>query len=211
MSVFQSMIRSLVDAFVKKDGSNNNKLIILLSEKIDTLESTFTKIESWRDINQAEGTTLDELGANVGQKRGTLSDEMLRVLIRARIARNASDGTINKMIEALALSLDASPSTIKIKALYNEGQPAALMIEGIPIDALNKTGLTAAQFGYIAQEVAAGGIRVASVDLSGTFVLSSQANALETSVDFGLAPLDQSSGGTLGASFNPADTAPLPF
>jgi hypothetical protein len=211
MSIFQTMISRVVDAFAKNNNSNFSKLFIILSEKIDELNDTFTKIENWRDINQAEGKALDDIATNYGQKRGTTSDEILRVLIKARIARNMSDGTINKMIEALARSLDTETSTIKIKPLFSQGEPAALMIEGIPIDALNRTGLTIPQFGYIAQAVAGAGIRVASVDLSGTFTFSSQSNVLETSTQFGFAPLNQSSGGTLGASFDPDEESQLPL
>lgn len=211
MSTLPDMIRKLIDVFTKKQNSNIGKLLLILSEQIDQLKDTFVKIENWRDINQAEGTTLDEFGRNVGQQRGKVSDELMRVLIKARIARNKSDGTFNKMIEALARSLDTSPSTIKMKALYDEGEPAAIMIEGIPIEALNRTGLTAAQFGYIAQEVAAAGVRVASIDLSGTFSFSSQNNVMEIDAETGFAPLDQSTGGTLGTVFDPNDNIVLPF
>lgn len=211
MSVYQDMIRKLMDVFAKKEDSNIGKLFLILSEQIDPLNETFTKIENWRDIDQAEGTTLDEIGQNVGQHRGKTTDDIMRTLIRARIARNHSDGTINKMIEALALSLNTSHSTIKMKALYAEGEPAAIMIEGIPVDALNKAGMSAAQFGYIAQQIAAAGVRVASIDLSGTFAFSSQSNVMEIDLDTGFAPLDQSTGGTLGGTFDPNETVTLPF
>lgn len=211
MSKFTEMIRKLTDVFSKNIDSNVGKLILLFSEKIEEAENTFYKIESWRDINQAEGATLDLMGKDRSQQRGQVTDEIMRILIKARIARNSSDGTINSIIEALSLSLNASPYTIKIKALWNEGKPATLMIEDIPLTALNRAGMSITQFGAIAQEVTAAGVRITSVNLTGTFALSSKANELETSLEFGLAPLDQSTGGILGAAFDPNQNIELPL
>lgn len=211
MNSFLDSIRKVPDAFKKKSTSTNGKLILILTEQVDTLTETFQTIENWRDIDQAEGKALDLLGKTFGQYRGKSTDEMLRVLIKARIARNRSDGTFNSMLDALARALSTSPNTIKLKALYADGEPAAIRIEGIPLEALNKAGLSVAQFGYIAQQVVVAGISIAAINLSGTFSLSSQANVSETSTDFGLAPLDQSTGGTLGASFEPNANVTLPI
>ncbi|KZE66998.1 hypothetical protein AWM68_19855 [Fictibacillus phosphorivorans] len=211
MSVYTDIIRKLPDLFTKKSDSNVGKMVLLLSEQIDTLNVTFSKIESWRDINLAEGSTLDMIGENSGQRRGQATDEIMRVLIKARIARNSSDGTFNSVIYALARSINADPTKIKIRALYEENDPAAVVIEGVPLAELNKVGMTAVQFGYIAQKVVAAGIRVAAVDLRGTFGFSSQNNVLETNTETGFAPLDQSRGGTLGATFEPDQTLQLPI
>lgn len=206
-----TLLRKLTDVFTKNPNSNIGKLFLIISEQFEDIESATTNIDNWRDIDQAEGSTLDLIGAARGQQRGKLSDELMRVLIRARIARNNSDGTIDSIIQALALSLNTAPSTIKIKALWSEGQPAALMIEGLPLEALNKVGMTVSEFGAIAQIITASGIQITSVDLSGSFALSSVNNVLQTSVEFGLAPLDKSTGGTLGASYDPSQGSDLPI
>lgn len=208
---FTNLIRLLPDVY-KKDSTSFIAELIKIIERINTnIMETYDKAEKWRCIDEAKGTTLDLMGLRVGQKRGTATDEIYRVLIKARIARNNSDGTINSIIEALALSLSTTPDTIKIKPLYTEGKPLSLRIEGIPITALNKVGLTIQEFGSLAQSIASAGISVTSIDLSGTFSLSSKPNELEQSLDFGLAPLDQSRGGTLGSAFNPGDNADLPI
>jgi hypothetical protein len=211
MSIFLDFTRKLTDVFTKKSDSNVGKLVLLLSERIDLLNETFTKIESWRDIDTAQGSTLDLIGENVGQNRGMTTDEMLRVLIKARIARNSSDGTFNSVINALARSINADPSKISMRALYDEGEPAAVIIENVPLAELNKVGMTAVQFGYIAQKIVAAGIKVASIDLTGTFAFSSQNGVVETDPATGFAPLDQSTGGTLGATFDPDEQINLPI
>jgi hypothetical protein len=206
-----TLLRKLTDVFTKNPESNIGKLFLIISEQFTNLEESATKVENWRDINQAEGETLDLIGVARGQQRGKVTDEIMRVLIKARIARNNSDGTIDNIINALALSLDTAPSTIRLKTLWAEGQPAALMIDGLPLEALNKAGMTVAEFGAITQGITASGIQITSIDLSGTFALSSTNNVLETSVAFGLAPLDQSTGGTLGASYDPSQGTDLPI
>lgn len=205
------LLRLLPDTFTKEVPSNIYEIIKIACYLDSDIKKTLTQTSNWRNIEEARGTTLDLIGKSVGQKRGKMTDEIYRVLIRARIARNSSDGTINSMLNALALSLNTTPNTIRIKALYNEGEPASIKIDGIPIDALNKVGLTANELGVLAQTIAAAGVKVTSIDLSGTFQLSSQPNALENSLDFGLAPLDQSTGGTLGAVFDPNADTDLPI
>lgn len=205
------LLRKLPSTFTKEVPSNIHKIIRIACLIDNDIKMMLKKTAEWRNIDEAKGSTLDLIGKSVGQKRGKVSDEVYRVLIRARIARNSSDGTINSMLNALALSLNTTPDTIRIKALYSEGQPASIMIDGIPIYALNKVGLTANELGSLAQMIAVAGVKVTSIDLSGTFQLSSQPDTLENSLDFGLAPLDQSTGGTLGAVFDPNADTDLPI
>jgi hypothetical protein len=120
MSVYTDFIRKLTDVFTKKDDSNVAKLVSLLSEQIDLLNDDFTKIEEWKSIDLAEGKTLDLIGENYGQSRGQATDEIMRVLIKARIARNSSDGTFDSIIHALAKSINADPSKIKIRGLASD-------------------------------------------------------------------------------------------
>lgn len=206
-----TILRKLTDVFTKKPDSNIGKLFLIISEQFSELEESATKIENWRDIDQAEGTTLDLMGKARGQHRGQATDDVMRILIKTRLARNNSDGTINKIISALALSLGVSPSQLRIKALWADGEPAALMIDRLPLDVLNNVGMTTTELGLLAQSITAGGIRITSINLSGTFAFSSQPNTLEKSVEFGFAPLDQSTGGTLGTVFDPGKNSNLPI
>lgn len=208
---FTNLIGLLPDVYKKSSPSFIADLIKIIERVNTNIMNTYTTAEKWRSIDEARGATLDLMGLRVGQKRGSSSDEIYRVLIKARIARNNSDGTINSIIEALALSLNTTPDTIKIKPLYTEGQPLAIRIEGIPITALNKVGLSISEFASLAQSIATAGITVSSVDLSGTFAFSSKLNQMEDSVEFGFAPLDRSTGGTLGSVAGSSDSNDLPI
>lgn len=206
--ILDEMIRKLTDAYNKNPDSNIGKLILIIAEQYDKLHDTLTKIENWRDVNQAEGKSLDLIGKNVDQLRGVAIDEVYRVMIKSKYARNNSKGTINSMIEALTRTVNADPSEIKIRALYEDTlnyEPAALSIDRLPLEALNRVGLTINQFTEIAKRVSPAGVSVSNINLEGTFSLSSQSNVLETNRDTGLAPIDQSTGGTLGTIYEPSD------
>lgn len=208
------MMRSLTESYTKNPNSNVGKLILLVSGQIEDLDETLKKVETWRDINQAEGETLDLIAANVGQLRGLATDEVLRILIRARVARNVSDGTMDGVINSLAVTLNTTPDKFGIKELYNDSltpEPAAIVITGLPIEVINQSGMSAVQFGKITQRVVASGVRVAAIDLSGTFSFSSQYDVSETDMATGFAPTTQATGGTLSGSFDPDDEIVLPI
>lgn len=207
MSVFLDLFRKLTDAYTKNPNSNVGKLLVIMSEGIDDVKDTLNRIESWRDINQAEGTTLDLIGENVGQPRGQATDEVMRILVRARVARNLSDGTFDGVIKALAVTLNTTPDKIKIKELYDDidsPEPAAIAITGLPLDVLNESGLSANQFGLITQRVIAAGTRVAVIELAGTFSFAA-GTTIETSTE-GFANTALTTGGTLSGLLVNDDT-----
>lgn len=207
MSVFLDLFRKLTDAYTKNPNSNVGKLLVIMSEGIDDVKDTLNRIESWRDINQAEGTTLDLIGENVGQPRGQATDEVMRILVRARVARNLSDGTFDGVIKALAVTLNTTPDKIKIKELYDDidsPEPAAIAITGLPLDVLNESGLSANQFGLITQRVIAAGTRVAVIELAGTFSFAT-GTTIETSTE-GFANTALTTGGTLSGLLVNDDT-----
>lgn len=211
MSVFLDLFRKLTDAYTKNPNSNVGKLLVIMSEGIDDVKETLNRIESWRDINQAEGTTLDLIGENVGQPRGQATDEVMRILVRARVARNLSDGTFDGVIKALAVTLNTTPDKIKIKELYDDidsPEPAAIAITGLPLDVLNESGLSANQFGLITQRVIAAGTRVAVIELAGTFSFAT-GTTIETSTE-GFANTALTTGGTL-SGFLVNDDTELPI
>lgn len=213
MSIFQEMFRRLTDTYTKNENSNIGKVLLLLSEQIDDLNESFVAIENYRDLNQATGSTLDLIGKAIGQPRGKATDEVYRILLRARIARNASDGTTDKIINALALALNTDPSDIRISELTDGGvyEPATVGLVNLPIEALLGAGMTATQFGILLQRVVAAGVRVASVDLTGSFQLSESVDSSVIDNDKGLANLEQTTGGTLSGSFSPEDEVELPI
>lgn len=209
--MIKDLIGKLTDAFLKDEKSNIGKLFLIVDKQLTALKSALITAENWRDIDAAKGKALDLLGDNVSQDRGRATDEIYRVLIRGKVARNVSDGTTNRIIEALAKTLNCKPSEIHIVSSKenNEDEPAAIIVKKAPIEALSKVGMSATQFSNIVQKTVAAGVRVAYVDLNGTFRFSSSADSIETS-QYGFST-DGTDGGTLGGIFQPEDDYPLPI
>ncbi|MGC4378245.1 hypothetical protein WD019_15155 [Fictibacillus sp. Mic-4] len=204
-------LSKLTDNLKKDPNSNIGKLLSIVDNEIEQLKTTLIKIEQWRDINKAEGTTLDLAGENVDQPRGKATDEIYRVLIRGKEALNQSDGTINKIIEVLAITLDCKPSDINVFSLKETGEnePATIVVKKAPLDALNRVGLSPGQFVQIVEKAVAVGVRVDRVNLEGTFSFAS-GNSIEAS-EFGFADNSSATGGTLSGIFLPADEYQLPI
>ncbi|RAS75253.1 hypothetical protein [Priestia endophytica] len=209
--MIQDWLGKLTDVFKKTKDSNIGKLFTLVDEEINQLKSALTKTEEWRDLYKAEGTTLNLMGESLNQPRGQTSDEIYRVLIRGKSALNLADGTMNKIIEVLSLTLDCDPTEIEIKTLKETGdnEPAALMITKAPLEALNRVGMSPHQFAQLAQKTAAGGVRIALVNFQGTFRFAVNPKELEEGSDGFLS--DGIDGGTLGGVYTPQKEDALPI
>ena len=207
-SVLDNFIDRLTDNYKKNADSNVNKLMQIAAQHLQENEDDLNKILNWRDVDQAQGTTLDLIGQNVRQNRGYAADDVYRVLIKSKIKRNLSNGSINTLIDFLSFILQVDKKTIKVTELWNVGQPASLKID-MPSDAVNATGLTRNQFGTLINLVTAAGVK-ANVLFQGTFRFSSVYDQLETG-PLGFADDAKTTGGQLGDSYDPSYNYELPI
>ncbi|AJS59502.1 hypothetical protein [Paenibacillus sp. IHBB 10380] len=209
----KEMLSRFADVFNKNPNSNIGKLIGILHGQMNDLNSTLVKVQEWRSIDEAQGTTLDRIGQNVIQPRGAATDEVYRVLLKSKIARNLSKTDVNTIIRVLSLALDSHHSDIRIQEKFidpSDPEPAALSLIRVPIKRLNEVGLSPMQFGQIIQKTVAAGVRVAQIELAGTFRLSSVYDQLQQDA-FGLADPDMTTGGSLGTVYVPGNDYGLPI
>lgn len=212
MITVQDMLRRLTDVFRKDPDSNIGKLMAIFAAQLRKLEQTVQRVEEWRDIDKAEGTTLDRIGENVGQSRGVATDEIYRILIKSKIARNLSKGDINTIITVLATALNTDPSEIRIVEMYNDPiapEPAAISIIQLPLKRINEVGMDPTQFARIVQRTVAAGVRVGVIELVGTFEYGSIGDPPD--LERGFADINQTFGGTLGAAYSPGNVPDLPI
>lgn len=183
----KSIISKFADYFAKRQGSNLNKLINIFSDEFEEVKDTLELIIAWREIDRAKGVVLEAIGENVNQKRGFASDDVYRVLLKSKIARNLSDGSINHVINVLSVSLNVRPDEVKIVELWSETQKsAALRIDLLPYDAINRTGIDGYNLMDMIRQTVAGGVTVDAVALTGTFEFSDfMKYDEETSFDYG--------------------------
>lgn len=210
--MLETFIDRLTDAYRKNPESNVYKLAQLACYHIQENADVLERIQAWRDIDQAEGVVLDEIGRDIGQNRGIAPDNVYRTLIKAKIKRNLSDGSVDTIIDFLSFILSCDKTEIAVTELWPEGKHATLNIEA-PVGPISSTGLTVRQFGTLINLVIVGGVR-AEVLFEGTFELADlPPSGTNGPIDaaIGLAPLDQSVGGTLGILFDPDTDEELPF
>lgn len=209
----KDMLSRFADVFNKDPNSNLGKLISILHGQMQELDRALNNVREWRAIDKAKGTTLDRIGQNVAQPRGAATDEVYRVLIQSKIARNLSKTDTNTIIQVLALALNCDYKDIRIQEKFNdpnEPEAAAISLIRVPTKRLNEVGMSPIQFGQIVQRTVAAGVRVALVELAGTFRLSSQLDILEKS-SIGLADPEMQTGGTLGEVYVPGNDYELPL
>jgi hypothetical protein len=209
----KDMLSRFADVFNKNPSSNIGKLIGILYGQMDELNTLLEKVHEWRDIDQAQGTTLDRIGQNVIQPRGVATDEVYRVLLKSKIARNLSKTDMNTIIRVLALALDCDYKDIQIQEKFsdpNEPEPASLSLIRMPMKRLNEVGMSPRQFAKIIEKTVAAGVSVAQFELAGTFLLSSIYEGIQQDA-FGLSDPDMTIGGTLGEVYVPGNDYGLPI
>lgn len=207
-------MEKLTDNYNKDPKGNIGKLFKIITDELMEIQSTFKKINDWRDVDNAEGFGLDRIGFNVRQFRGMAPDEIYRVLIKSRIARNRSDGSINTIIRVLSMALDTDPSELKIVEGYTdpmEPEPASIKVMELPIKRILDIGMTAEQFARMAAKTTAAGVGVKEIQMYGTFQLSIMPAELEVDPDTGFSDIDMQQGGELGMIYQPADDIEFPL
>ncbi len=209
----KDMLQRFTDAYNKDPNSNLGKLIGIVHSMMSKVNDTLQEIDRRRSIDDANGETLDRIGQNVVQPRGAATDEVYRVLLKSKVARNLSTSDINTIIRVLALALDCNYRDIRIRPKWvdpDDPEPAALSLIKVPIRRLNEVGMSPFQFAQIIQQTVAAGVRVAQIELAGTFRLSPKYGEVVKGTT-GLADDAMTRGGRLGEVYVPGDDYTLPI
>lgn len=219
MTTLANMLARLTYRYNRDPESNIGKLLGIVAGELEELKEALDNTAAYRDIDSAAGATLDRIGYNVQQYRGQASDGIYRILIKSKIARNLSDGSMNTLINVLAVTLDVEPETIIIQELW-PGEPAAIQVD-VPAASLLAVGFSLTQFGRLVNQIVAGGVR-ANVLLEGTFEFASvYAPAYPAGIEIdntrgfnGLDPVTGDPldiGGAFGAVYDPLSDPDLPL
>lgn len=102
-------VRALLTSYVTELQALEDALWALYTDTLDT----------------AEGVRLDVLGRVVGQVRGTLDDSPYRVLLRAVVAANRSNGTGEDVLRVTSLLLGSDAFTL------TELRAATMVVESL--------------------------------------------------------------------------------
>ena len=209
MTYVNKIIGHLPDSYAKDKGSNNYKLFQCIAPEFDLLQKTFEELERSLDIEYAYGQTLDKLGRNVNQTRGTTNDVTLRTLIKAKISADMSEGTINTLLDIIGFIISEGEEKSQIIELFNAvglNEHAAIQVVS-PIEGIMGAGVSLRQFVQLVSNVKAAGVRVVA-DLQGSFEFVEN---YESDEGKGFADIEQTKGGTLGVLYDSEDDEPLPI
>lgn len=144
--MWNKVFNRLPDNYSREGQVNNEKLHKVIYGEIEEIKKVFEDIKISRDMDNAKGRNLDNIGKNVLEYRSTDNDELYRQLIKTKIIANLSQGeieTINEVAKVLVGNGFAG-----IKETWNDPnydfEPAGLVIKLkshdmlIPYDAIER-------------------------------------------------------------------------
>lgn len=115
-------------ARLKEQFKEKTKYVALLEALVapcQDIEDALWQLFSERWIDTAVGDQLDNLGTVIGQDRAGLSDDNYRAYLRARIAANKSNGTVEDLIRITELIVNDEAAHIVVEQQF----PAAVVVK----------------------------------------------------------------------------------
>jgi hypothetical protein len=152
--------RHLTDNYKKDENSNNYKLLDLGHQEHTEIMQNLRLIELWRDIDNAEGFTLDKIGKNVLELREGRADPEYRKAIKIKIRGNLSAGTVEdfNIIGAILFgdSFEGVTETWQLEQYAFEPAGIVLFIKDMTIQQTEEFHY----FRNILESIKAGGVRL---------------------------------------------------
>ncbi len=206
----ENFIKNLPDYYDKKVTSNNYKLLEIDRRTKAKLTEELTQLELIKDIDNATGATLDFYGELIGQIRGKATDAQYRLLLKTKIERRTSNGSVNDILIALSNACDCEPSEIE---LVMSNRPCEINKLSLPITIVNRVGLSSAHVYQIITSLLPVGVKLHEYLLEGTFSFGSSETEYNTSAGFAsvMDAGEEDIGGYLGATGNDENSTNLPI
>ncbi|OXC07228.1 hypothetical protein AYP76_07515 [Ligilactobacillus agilis] len=132
MNILKEFIAKMPGSVDAIYNPNINKLVTFFSEYLSVIYNLFRKIEYYRNIDNASGKLLDEIGQKIGEVRGQADDEFYRIMLKSKVASRKGDATVNGILTIIRNSLGVDVRNIKVIPLENE--PQAVIIKDIPLE-----------------------------------------------------------------------------
>lgn len=108
-----------------QESENIKKIIGIYAKQIQQIEDQLFKLLQDRSLDGSIGYQLDRLGVILDEPRVGLSDDDYRLLLKAKVAQNVSEGTIEDVIGIFRMLLRPD------KIIYNEIYPAGFQLTAI--------------------------------------------------------------------------------
>lgn len=149
MGMLDKLLGRLTDNYRKDPDSNVYKVMNVISGELQSLKDTLMVIETVRDVDIATGETLDSIGNNFGEIRGSKPEELYRQYIKTRMRANLSGGEMETLIGVLNVFFSGNLKSIQESWCLSDGsvydgEPANVVITFystpnlIPYDAIDR-------------------------------------------------------------------------
>jgi hypothetical protein len=112
------MLSKLTGAYNKQPNGKIGKLFKILADSMEDVEGVLQDVNLWRDTENAQGNTLDRIGANFGIARNGASDILYGLMIKIKLTSMLSGGDVNTIISAASTLFDIDPSYISVEESY---------------------------------------------------------------------------------------------
>lgn len=99
------LIAEISDHWVKDPRGNMHKLLDTYNTGFEQISDIADKVERWRAIQDAEGTTLDLFGQDINTSRPTKEDDPYRFLIKLKVLLSRAQGTIPSIVHITSTAL----------------------------------------------------------------------------------------------------------
>lgn len=159
-----SMLNELPISLQYSEDSNNAKMLKVFADEMVNIQNLLNKIETWRDVDNAQGKALDMIGEDHGVYRNGVDDDFYRFEIKVKRIQRTTDGTYDSLIKLVANSLNADYSDINVRPMYEDEskEPNAVKITNIPATYIDDPRKKQLVLNQLQQSVIAG-VRVALV------------------------------------------------
>ena len=93
------LLAEISDYWDKRPDSNMYKLMDAFNQPLESISNNAEKVERWRALQDAKGTTLDLFGKDISTYRPTKSDPPYRFLIYLKTLLARAQGTIPSIVK----------------------------------------------------------------------------------------------------------------
>lgn len=108
------LIAQLAGHWNKRQDTVLYKLLDVYNQELEKVSDEAQKVEKWRSLKEAKGTTLDLLGQDRKAYRISDDDDTYRFIIFVHILMSRAQGTIPSMVHIMSTALNAEPEKFEV-------------------------------------------------------------------------------------------------
>lgn len=101
----EQLLAEISDYWYKRPSGNLYKLIDAFNEPLEAISNNANKVERWRALKDAKGTTLDLFGADIQTYRPSQDDDNYRFIIHIMELLSRAQGTIPSIYKIASSAL----------------------------------------------------------------------------------------------------------